>query len=282
MARVVRHNRSRLIGLCAFAAVIVSLWRVRYNDFTLLEWWRDLHSGVVLSRSNTSDRVVALTFDDGPDPRNTGRILDILNHYHIHATFFEEGRMIDIFPDITRRVAAEGNCIGNHTYSHPYLTRLSPALVDSEVSGGAASLARAANLHTGLFRPPRGDWNPTIYNEAVRQHLHIVLWSVSMEHHDVVGPKAMADRVLNLVKPGSIILMHDGGISRDSTVEALPLVIEGLVKRGYKCITVPELLHVEGDTHPLSNRSTSQCAKRPRAIRQLTNSRRQSQFLKAR
>jgi peptidoglycan/xylan/chitin deacetylase (PgdA/CDA1 family) len=232
------------LGFAACALAVVSC-KATVNGFTLPEWWRDMHSGMVVSHRVTSEKVVALTFDDGPDPHYTSRVLDILHRASIHATFFEEGRMIERYPQIARRVFAEGHAIGNHTYSHPYLVRLSPQAVHQEFDSCERCLEANVGVSTTLFRPPRGDWNPAIYREAIRDHDHLILWTVAMEHHDVSTPQAMAQRVLQRVRPGGIILMHDGAfVSREATVQALPILIEGLQRRGYRCVTVPELLHL--------------------------------------
>jgi peptidoglycan/xylan/chitin deacetylase (PgdA/CDA1 family) len=239
-----RHRSLLTLGL-AVSILAIAFFKATYNGFTLPEWWHDLHSGVVVSRAVTSEKVVAVTFDDGPDPAYTPRVLAILNRYSIHATFFEEGRMIQRYPQLARSVVAQGNVIGNHTFTHPYLTRLSPATIHTEIESCDHVLASDVGISTTLFRSPRGDWNPAVYREVQKRHDHLILWTVALEHHDVPTPQAMAQRVLNQVQPGAIILMHDGGSSpRGTTVQALPLLIEGLQKRGYRCVTIPQLLHL--------------------------------------
>ncbi len=116
------------------------------------------------------------------------------------------------------------------------------------------ALKTFVGIRTYLFRPPRGDWNPTIFREAKESDKHIVLWSVALEHEATPGPAEMAARALNLVRPGAIILMHDGANrSRESTVRALPLLIDGLKAKGYRFDTVPELLNIPGDVPLTSN-----------------------------
>lgn len=232
------------LGLSVWVCAVV-FCKVTHNGFTLPEWWHDLHSGVVLSRATTSEKVVALTFDDGPDPAYTPRVLEILHRYSIHATFFEEGRMIEHYPQLARTVFAQGNVIGNHTFTHPYLTRLSPQAIHHEIDACDRILAADVGISTTLFRSPRGDWNPAVYREVQHDHDHLILWTVALEHHDAPTPQAMAQRVLDRVQPGAIILMHDSGsVPRETTVQALPILIEGLQKRGYRCVTVPELLNL--------------------------------------
>jgi len=221
---------------------------VTWRGFTLAEWWRESHSGFILWKADTRQKVVALTFDDGPDPRYTPRILAILRQYGVKATFFDVSRQVQAYPDLAREEVAEGHVVGNHTCSHPYLDHESRRQVSLEIGRCETCLETTLHLRTHLFRPPRGDWNPTIFREARRQGDRLILWSVAVEHHEVHTPRALAARALRIVRPGSILLMHDGACQhREATVAALPLILDGLKARGYRCVTVPELLHVPGD-----------------------------------
>ncbi len=243
-----RARRFLHFGLFGIATCIAACV-FTVNGFTLFEWWREIRSGVVLSHANTPSKTIAITFDDGPDPFYTPRILEILKRYGVRATFFEQGRLVDLHSNIARQIVAQGHSIGNHTYSHPYLTRLAPGDIRREMVSGERSIETRLRISSAIFRPPRGEWNPAVFNEAVRTHSHIILWTVTLEHHEVSTPRDMADRVLRLVQPGDIILMHDGAfVSRETTVQALPLVLDGLRKRGYQCVTVPELLNIPGNT----------------------------------
>jgi peptidoglycan/xylan/chitin deacetylase (PgdA/CDA1 family) len=116
------------------------------------------------------------------------------------------------------------------------------------MEGCERTLESCLHLKTHLFRPPRGDWNPTIYREACAEQDDIILWDVSVEHQSLHTPRAMAEHALRQIRPGSIVLMHDGAfVSRESTVQALPMILEGLQAKGYRVVTVPELLHIPGD-----------------------------------
>ena len=244
--------------LAAFLLLLVLGGFVRYEGYTLPEWWRDAHSGIVrwhgeawgdLSEDSKKVKQVALTFDDGPDPRYTPHVLDILRRYNVSATFFVEGRFVRAHPELARRILAEGHVLGNHTDTHPYLNRQSATAVRTEIEGCDRALQTTLNLHTFLFRPPRGLWNPIIYREMQRRGDHLILWTVALEHQDAPTPPAMAARVLRLLRPGGIVLLHDGGSApREMTVAALPLLLDGLQTRGYRCVTVPDLLHIPGNT----------------------------------
>lgn len=228
--------------------LLIAALTLPWNGFTLLVWWKEAHSGIVLSQARTTEKVVALTFDDGPDPQTTPHILTILKQYHVRATFFQQARMVYADPSLAKQVLAQGHVIGNHTVTHPYLERKSPKEVQLEIVGCDACFESQLGIRSHLFRPPRGAWNPTIYRAVQRDHDHLILWSVALEHHDAPTPQAMAERVLHLIRPGGIILMHDGArVSRETTVQALPLLLNGLKRQGYRCVTVPELLHIPGD-----------------------------------
>jgi len=221
---------------------------VPWNGFTLPVWLLEMHSGLVISHGPTSEPEISLSFDDGPDPTYTPRILNILKQYGVKATFFEQGRMIRLYPQLSRRVITEGHVLGNHTETHPYIERLSRSGVRSEIDGCDEALLSYVGVRTYLFRPPRGAWNPTIFHDAKMRQDHIVLWSVALEHADTPLPDEMAARVLRLVRPGAIVLMHDGArTSRESTVEALPMLLDGLKARGYRIVTIPELLNIPGN-----------------------------------
>lgn len=242
--RTVKTLSTLLLTLCGLAYASRAL---SWHGFTFAEWWKESRSGCVLWRADTREKLVALTFDDGPSPANTARVLDILERYNAHATFFLEGKQVREFPDLARSIEAHGHVIGNHTYSHPYLDRLPAAKVHMEITACEQTLEQNLHIKSHLFRPPRGEWNPTIYREARRDGDDIILWSVALEHHEAHTPRAMADRTLRLIRPGGIVLLHDGGTSREATLQALPLLLDGLRKRGYRCVTIPELLHIRGD-----------------------------------
>lgn len=218
------------------------------HGFTFAQWAYEGHCGMVLSRGITPEKIVALTFDDGPDPQTTPEILAVLKQNNIRATFFVQGRMVEQYPELARQTAAAGHVIGNHTFSHPYLTRLTTAGIQREMRAGERSIETYLHCKSTLFRPPRGDWNPAVFREAKRTRNHIVLWTIAVEHQDARTPEAMANRALKAVKPGAILLMHDGaGGAHRTTAQALPLLLAGLKQRGYRCVTVPELLHISGD-----------------------------------
>jgi peptidoglycan/xylan/chitin deacetylase (PgdA/CDA1 family) len=192
----------------------------------------------------TDQKIVALTFDDGPNPEFTPEVLDILDKYHVKATFFMIGSEMEKYPEIVKEVVARGHVIGNHTYTHPHDIELdTEAQVIRELDQCEQVIERMTGRRTHLFRPPRGLVDSTVFTIAEEEGYRTILWTVSADHHDAPTPKLMAQRVLKHIRPGGIILAHDGRFcTRWKDVAATPMIIEELSKQGYQFLTIPELL----------------------------------------
>jgi len=199
------------------------------------------------------NKVIALTFDDGPWPKYTQEILDILKKEDIKGTFFWIGKNVEAFPEIGLQVVAQGHAIGNHTWSHSY-RRMSPVMASHEIDDTAAIIESTTKVKTTLFRPPGGILTNGPAGYALSHQYTVLMWSAdSTDYARRVSPNAMVNKVLKNAKPGGMILMHDGGGDRKRTVQALPTIITDLKKQGYKFVTVPELLAMEESTIPEEN-----------------------------
>lgn len=189
----------------------------------------------------TVGRAVALTFDDGPSPRDTPRILATLRRLHAHATFFVVGYLADSYPELVRRELRAGMSVGNHTYNHPEVPpfdRLPPRLAADEIALGAASLRRLGAKPT-LFRPPGGSSAADVVQAASRLGERVVLWSVDPRDWQAgSSARQIARNVLAAVRPGSIFILHDGGGDRSATVAALPAIVKGIRRRGLRLRTI--------------------------------------------
>jgi peptidoglycan/xylan/chitin deacetylase (PgdA/CDA1 family) len=184
---------------------------------------------------------VALTFDDGPWPSSTDAVLAELKAASVKATFFMPGYAINRRPAIARRVVAAGMEIGNHTQGHRALGHASKKVIKSQIARGARTIRRVLKVKVRWFRPPGGSWSRAVKREVNKQHERFVLWTVDPRDWSRPGARIIAHRVLDHVRPGSIVLMHDGGGDRSQTVEALRLVIAGLKARGYSMVTLSRL-----------------------------------------
>ncbi len=195
---------------------------------------------------DTNEKLVAITFDDGPDPKYTPIVLKIAREHNVHFTFFLLGSHVEAYPDLARQIVAEGHVIGNHTWSHRLMLGLTEIENRAEIECGQRAIERTCGPTLKLLRPPKGRFDETTAKVADSLGYQIVLWSVAIENHTTRTPESMSARVLSRVKPGSIILAHDGRprdpINRDRTMKALEMLIAELQKKGYKLVTVPELI----------------------------------------
>ncbi|QGV82392.1 polysaccharide deacetylase family protein [Streptomyces ficellus] len=184
-------------------------------------------------------RCIALTFDAGPG-KDTPRLLDVLKEEKVPATFFLLGRKhVDRYPDVVRRIAAEGHEVANHTWTHRVLTGLEPGEIREELSRTQDEIARLTGRKPTLMRPPQGRTDDTVAEISRELGLAQVLWSVTAKDYSTTDSALIRQRTLDGAERDGIILLHD---IYDGTVPAVPGIIDELKKRGYTFVTVPQLL----------------------------------------
>jgi peptidoglycan/xylan/chitin deacetylase (PgdA/CDA1 family) len=194
-----------------------------------------------VSRGSPRHREIALTFDDGPGP-DTPRIVRELRRLHAPATFFFVGQQVDLFGPMLRLERERGFAIGNHTQNHPPLGRL-PANAQLHQLRAAAQRGRRYGVDgMRLFRPPYGSYNRATLQVAHRLGLLMVLWSADTGDYRRPGADAIIRAAVRRARPGGIVLMHDGGGPRQQTVKALPHIVHQLRRRGFRLVTVPQML----------------------------------------
>ncbi|CAD5969434.1 Peptidoglycan-N-acetylglucosamine deacetylase [Planktothrix tepida] len=186
------------------------------------------------------EKVIALTFDDGPW-LETLKVLAVLQQFDIKATFFILGRNLLLYPEIMQQVVQAGHAVGNHTWTHSY-PKMEPLRAKSEIENTSAKLQLMTGLKTRLFRPPGGILDNGTAEYARSKNYAIIMWSIDTKDYQQASAEILADRVLNQARPGDIVLMHDGGGNRFQTIQSLKIIIPELQKRGYRFVTVPELL----------------------------------------
>jgi peptidoglycan/xylan/chitin deacetylase (PgdA/CDA1 family) len=190
------------------------------------------------------DKVIALTFDDGPSPSYTQQILSILKENNIKATFFLIGENVKNYPQLAQQEVAEGHAIANHTWSHSY-RHFSLHGATHEIDDTATLIDQITGVKPSIFRPPGGFLHNGPADVAKKEKYFIALWSDDSNDWKRPGVPKLVNNLIHYAKPGAIALMHDGGGNRSQTVEALPQIIAKLKERGYKFVTVPELLEME-------------------------------------
>ena len=185
-----------------------------------------------------TERVIALTFDDGPKPGMTEPLLEMLTNAHVTATFFVIGKHVMEYPELTRRISDAGMEIANHSYTHRNLTTLNAAQVAQEMLETQAAIMSVTGKMPRFMRPPGGNWNAAVAQVVRQWGLTPCMWTVDVYGSEVLGAQQVANAVLREVQPGSIILMHNG---KASTLQALPTILRELKARGYTFATVDAL-----------------------------------------
>lgn len=198
-------------------------------------------------RGSSQEKKVALTFDDGPDTRFTPKVLDALKANQVKATFFVLGAMANTHPDVIKRIVNEGHVIGNHSYSHENLPKLSVDKFQNQIESTETILQNLIGYAPRLIRPPYGAINEEQVKWIADHHYLIVNWNVDSLDWKSLNSDQVLHNIIQQTKPGSIILQHSGGAdSQDlsGTVQAIGPLIAKLKAAGYTFVTVPELLHV--------------------------------------
>jgi peptidoglycan/xylan/chitin deacetylase (PgdA/CDA1 family) len=186
-------------------------------------------------------REVALSFDDGPS-MYTRALIAVLRRKHAAATFFEIGIRVREFPQVTRLQTRDGFAIGDHTEDHPPMGLLSASRQRAELIDAADAIHGAGAPFPHLFRPPYGSFDHTTLGLLAQLRMLMVLWTVDTNDYTRPGVARIVYTALSGARPGAIILMHDGGGDRSQTIAALARIIRGLRHRGYRLVTVPQLL----------------------------------------
>lgn len=231
-----------VVGICA--GVILTLCAVLPENNVF---------GRVFFESQTTKKLVALTFDDGPYSPYTEQMLDVLQEYHVPATFFIVGQNAEKNPELVARIAREGHQLGNHTYHHVDLLKGDRITVAAEIDRTSQVIKAITGTAPHVVRPPHGFRDPAVMGMMAERGLKVVEWSVMSRDWTNPGVEVIVDRTVKKVKNGSIVLLHDGdGIalqaSRMQTVEATRRIIQTLSAQGYIFVTVDEILR-EAEEH---------------------------------
>jgi len=205
-----------------------------------------------------SPKLVALTFDDGPYGKATSQILDILKKERVQATFFLLGMNVEKYPAIAKRIVNEGHVIGNHSYSHSeFLSKMPAVDFEADVRHAENLIVDATGLHPRYFRPPFGMHTPSMDQQLKDMGYFVVLWNVGTgttagDYDQGTSSEAIVEQIIRNTLKGKkrqqIILLHDGrdvqiGYSRQNVIQALPRVIDKLKERGYRFVTVEQIIH---------------------------------------
>jgi peptidoglycan/xylan/chitin deacetylase (PgdA/CDA1 family) len=238
--------------------IVAGIAALTFGGYELAESPGNQIFGRTVVSGPKNQRVVALTFDDGPNPPYTDKILDVLRRERVHATFFVVGQAVAAYPQVVRREVSDGDALGNHTWNHGHLVLYGPASLRETLQRTDRAIFVATGTHTRIMRPPYGGRDWLVLDQVRKLGYTPVMWSVPLPNDWEYPPaQLIAARILHYVGDGSIIDLHDGnrGIicaghkkipahvcDRSGDVEATEMIVEALKARGYRFVTIPELL----------------------------------------
>jgi peptidoglycan/xylan/chitin deacetylase (PgdA/CDA1 family) len=224
------------------ASVLVVVLATAYTLLRVADSRTFQFFGTLVNRVDTTEKVVALTFDDGPDPAGTHAILDTLKSRQVPATFFLIGREIAAHPDLAHDIAAAGHELGNHSFSHDRMIGVTPAWVADEVEATDALIRTSGYTGDILFRPPNGKKLLALPHYLAAHGRTTITWDVEPDSEGTPDATTVRDTTLAQARPGSIILLHAMYASREQTRQAIGPIVDGLKQRGFRFVTVSQLL----------------------------------------
>lgn len=199
----------------------------------------------VVSHGSSEQKYIALTFDDGPHPQYTPEILDLLGEYNIKSTFFVLGQFAEQYPDIIKRQSKEGHEIGNHTYSHIDINKASREEIEEEFNKAQKIILSLTGIESKVFRPPYGFCDEKTISIVDNENCNVILWSSRQDSKDWSNPEVdkIVSSTISNIENGDIILFHDYVyFEKSNTLEALEVIIPELINKGYRFVTVSELM----------------------------------------
>lgn len=196
----------------------------------------------VIRSGNGDSLKIALTFDDGPHPKQTDKILDLLEEYHIHATFFVIGQNALYYPEPLKRAVSLGHEIGNHTFRHEGVSKMTEPMLEKELYDTEKIIFDLTGTKVSLFRPPEGACSEAVLAAAKKAEYPVILWTVDTRDWDLASTDTIVNTVTEKVRAGSILLFHDYTLRTAHTLDALKILIPQLLEKGYEFVTVSELL----------------------------------------
>ena len=247
--RTGRWRRARITGaaIAVVGALLVGGWLGSNSP-------RETWLGPIVSHGDRSRPFVALTFDDGPNVNETLTVARILDSFDAKGTFFTVGKALAARPDISRALLADGQLLGDHSYHHDQWRWLDPRYPELERT--QAAFHRYLGVCPTFYRPPHGQHTPFMSYQLARKHMTMVGWDTSATDFAVADGRVVAQRILDGVRPGSIIVLHDGidgNLTADRSVlaVALPIILRGLQARGLHAVRLDQLLGISpyGSSH---------------------------------
>jgi peptidoglycan/xylan/chitin deacetylase (PgdA/CDA1 family) len=199
--------------------------------------------GPFICRGNPEKRLVALTFDDGPDARSTPALLDVLRQHDVEAAFFVIGQKVELEPHLANRILREGHLLENHSFAHSYATNFYPgAKLTADLSRAQQTIEKLTGTSPKYFRPPVGLSNPNVFRAARALRLKVIGWTIRSLDTRLTDPARIVQRIERGLKPGAVILLHDGNIPAERLVVTVKLLLTKLREHGYAVVRLDRML----------------------------------------
>ncbi|MGS0764820.1 polysaccharide deacetylase family protein [Syntrophomonas curvata] len=244
---ILMRKRTAVFYLLSFLLVIMFMLRTyAFAVHPNMDNWKK--EKIVVDKVKTEKKMVALTFDDGPDPQFTPMVLDVLKNHQAQATFFVMGKKAEANPAILRRIAAEGHEIGNHSYSHPNFNKIKKKAQLEEIDKTRIIIKNITGQTPRLLRPPGGYLSYDLVAMTKERKMTIAYWTYQQDSKDWrngVKATAIARHVIRNISPGQIIILHDGCPNGIQTAKATDMIISRLQEEGYSFVTMSELIKLE-------------------------------------
>lgn len=214
------------------------------SGLTVSEETTPVHNKTIVkyNADTRGQKIIALTFDDGPSSPYTAEILKVLAEYDVKATFFMIGENVDRYPDEAKKVADAGHQVASHSYSHANMFKESDEVVRDDFVNAKRAIYEATGVETTVGRAPYGNFSAREWQVVGDALTVLVGWNIDSEDWRKGGPEVIANEIKNSARPGRIILCHDGGGKRDQTVAALKIALPELIAAGYSFVTIDELI----------------------------------------
>lgn len=239
----------KLLKAIVIAIFIMGFSQVYSDDVkdTSINSYKYDYEDIIIKKGNQNEKVVALTFDDGPDEVFTPQVLDILKKYDVKATFFLIGEKVSYNKNIVKREKEEGHEIGNHTYTHINAAKESKTKIQSEITKTQEAIKNITGEYPTIFRPPYRAMSRDLCQIVKSQNMNIILWSnIDVRDWSNPGVKSIVSTIDQKIENGNIIILHDYNTVRNNksqTIEALEIIIPKLKQKGYKFVTISELMN---------------------------------------
>jgi peptidoglycan/xylan/chitin deacetylase (PgdA/CDA1 family) len=239
-------RQKKIIGYgFMFSGLILISLLVGFYKFALhsnMEYWKKNH--LLIDRVKIAEKVVALTFDDGPDPATTPAVLTSLAKHDVPATFFVVGQHAEAHPALLQKISAAGHELGNHSYSHRDFNHASGAEIRDEIRRTNQIIHQISGQQPVLFRPPGGYLSNEMIRITQEEKVIVAYWSWETDSKDwrSSNSQSIADHITGHIAPGQIIILHDGGKNGLTTARAVDLMIKVLQQKGYRFVTMGELI----------------------------------------